>query len=73
MLSPELELPYDEFNRLQTAGKSGQAFSYGYDRYGNRWNQTLTAGSGPQPSFSFDANNRMVGYSYDAAGSSPLL
>jgi YD repeat-containing protein len=27
---------YDAFNRLSTAGKTGQAFSYGYDQVGNR-------------------------------------
>jgi RHS repeat-associated protein len=74
---------YDGFNRLLTSncsatcpdGQSTQGFSYGYDRYGNRWNQTVTAGSGPQPSFSFTGaqnggvpNNRIDGDSYDAAG-----
>jgi RHS repeat-associated protein len=74
---------YDDFNRLATStcsgvcpnGTSTQAFSYGYDRYGNRWNQTVTAGSGPQPSFSFTGaqnggipNNRIDSYTYDAAG-----
>jgi PAS domain S-box-containing protein len=33
---------YDAFNRLSTAGKTGQAFSYGYDQVGNRWQQTVT-------------------------------
>jgi RHS repeat-associated protein len=72
---------YDDFNHLLTSncsatcpdGTSAQGFSYGYDRYGNRWSQTLTAGSGPQPSFTFNGpsnvpNNRIDGYSYDAAG-----
>ncbi len=48
-------------------------FSRVYDRYGNRWQQTVTAGSGtwPQPSYSFDANNRLTGSggsTYDGAG-----
>jgi RHS repeat-associated protein len=75
---------YDGFNRLLTScssncpvGGSTPGFSYGYDRYGNRWNQTLTAGSGswPQPSFTFTGaqnggvpNNRIDSDSYDAAG-----
>ncbi len=46
-----------------------QAFSYAYDRYGNRWKQTVTAGSGGNSSLTFSGgNNRMDGYSYDAAG-----
>ncbi len=46
--------------------------SEGYDRYGNRWTQTLSgSGLGPQPSFSFNAANNQIansGYTYDAAG-----
>jgi RHS repeat-associated protein len=56
-------------------GGSSQAFTYVYDRYGNRWKQTVTAGSGPQPSYAFTGaqnggvpNNRMDSFSYDAAG-----
>ncbi len=72
---------YDDFNRVATSsctatcpdGTSTQAFVYQYDRYGNRWNQTLTAGSGPQPQLTFYGtgnvpNNRIDGQSYDAAG-----
>jgi RHS repeat-associated protein len=61
---------YDDFNRLKTAGQTGQAFSYDYDRYGNRWNQNVTAGTGPGPNYSFDANNHIsgAGIVYDAAG-----
>jgi len=74
---------YDNFNRLISSsctancpnGGSSQAFTYAYDRYGNRWNQTVTAGSGPQPSYAFTGaqnggvpNNRMDSFSYDAAG-----
>jgi RHS repeat-associated protein len=56
---------YDEFNRLATSSKTGASYTYAYDRYGNRWQQNgpytmlLTFSSG---------NNRMDGYSYDAAG-----
>jgi RHS repeat-associated protein len=72
---------YDDLNRLITSncsancpdGTSTQGFSYAYDRYANRWTQTVTAGSGPQPSLTFNGpssvpNNRIDGYSYDAAG-----
>ena len=64
-------LAYDEFNWLTSTAYSptNQAFTYGYDRYGNRWSQTVTAGSGPQPQFSFNANNNRIDqYAYDAAG-----
>ncbi len=69
---------YDDFNRLVTStctatcpsSQSSLAFSYVYDRYGNRWQQNVTAGSGPQPQYSFDVNNRITAsvYTYDAAG-----
>lgn len=35
---------------------------------GNRWRQNLTSGTGPQPSYSFNANNQIIGLGYDAAG-----
>ena len=76
---------YDGFNRLCASNQGGQtsllctstnntgqkAFTYAYDRFGNRWNQTITAGSGPAPSYGFDANNHITGatgVTYDAAG-----
>ncbi len=66
---------YDEFDRLTSSIRINNGdqsnFSYTYDRYGNRWAQTVTQGSGPQPNLSFDpATNRIssTGYSYDAAG-----
>jgi RHS repeat-associated protein len=70
---------YDDFNRLVsssctagcpgTGNQNGLAFSYVYDRYGNRWQQNMTVGSiGPQPQYSFDANNRIIGFTLDAAG-----
>jgi RHS repeat-associated protein len=61
----------DDFNRLISANRNSgqQAFSYTYDRWGNRWAQTVTAGSGGSWSASFNtANNQIVGYNYDAAG-----
>jgi len=64
---------YDDMNRLashsQVFGGSNASFSYSYDRYGNRWHQTLTGGIGPRPSYSFNtSNNQIAGYSYDAPG-----
>ena len=63
---------YDYLNRLSTSNQnSGQeAFSYGYDPLGNRTSQTQTAGSCcGNLSLSYAGNNnRMSGYSYDAAG-----
>jgi RHS repeat-associated protein len=72
---------YDDFNRVGTSNctatclntQSAQAFTYQYDRYGNRWNQTVTTGTGPQPQLTFNGpgnvpNNRIDGQSYDAAG-----
>ena len=67
-------LGYDEFNRLKsltvTSGTQNN-FSYVYDRYGNRWQQNITAGSGPSPQLSFNTANNQVtngGIAYDAAG-----
>jgi YD repeat-containing protein len=63
---------YDEFNRLTSANiNSGQsAYSFTYDRWGNRTAQTLTAGtSGWHWTGSFNnLTNQAVGYSYDIAG-----
>lgn len=63
---------YDSLNRLSTASTSGQAFQYGYDSFGNRKNQTVTAGSGPQPTYTFNNNKNQLdpttGVTYDAAG-----
>jgi len=59
---------YDEFDRLTGANfpGAGRAYTYSYDRWGNRLAQTQTPGTNPAP-FSFTAN-RIDGYSYDAAG-----
>jgi RHS repeat-associated protein len=65
---------YDEFNRLTArtvAGSSApQNYTYGYDRYGNRWSQTAADG-GPSPQLTFSSTTNQItsaGYSYDAAG-----
>ena len=57
--------------RVSTANKNSgqQAFSYGYDQLGNRTSQSVTAGSGGTLSLSYlGNNNRMDGFTYDAAG-----
>ena len=68
---------YDDFNRLVSSacsancpdGQNTQGFGYVYDRYANRWQQNVTAGSGPQPVATFNnAKNQLDGYSYDADG-----
>ena len=62
---------YDSANRLyqaHTTDGSGKSLTYGYDQYGNA---TCTAGSQNVVcnALSFNtANNRLSGYSYDAAG-----
>ena len=76
---------YDDFNRLCASNQGGQtslscsssnntgtqAYKYVFDRFGNRWQQNVTAGSGHMSSLGFDANNRITsgsGVTYDAAG-----
>ena len=78
---------YDALGRLATAVTTGSAqfakwgISETYDRYGNRTNQTVTAGSAPANSLSFATTpvpptsppggaytNRPDGYSFDASG-----
>jgi RHS repeat-associated protein len=68
---------YDSLARLSTALTSGSVnypqwgLSWGYDRYGNRLNQTLTAGSGYSGSVSVSPSSNRIsstGYSYDADG-----
>src|SRR5882724_8053304 len=59
---------YDALNRLQTAQEnSGASWSQtnGYDRYGNRW---IDLGGGVQNLYFNASNNRISGWSYDAAG-----
>jgi RHS repeat-associated protein len=65
---------YDFMDRLigatkSTNGVNNLQLSYNYDRFGNRWKQNVLLGSGPAPQYTFSAeNNRIDGYSYDAAG-----
>ena len=62
---------YDALNRLATAGTTngtwGQAFAY--DGFGNLTGKTVTQGSAPTLSVSFDpVTNHQNGQSYDANG-----
>jgi RHS repeat-associated protein len=67
---------YDDLNRMTSANVTGQThfgsidFTYAYDRFGNRWQQNVTLGSGPTSSLAFDANNHIIGsgITYDGAG-----
>lgn len=65
---------YDSERRLIAATTNGSAnfpkwgLGESYDRYGNRWTQTVTAGSGFAVSLGFNNNNQPQGYTYDASG-----
>jgi RHS repeat-associated protein len=68
---------YDDLNRMTSASVSANggvrlpaSWTYVYDRFGNRWQQNVTSGSGPSSSLSFDANNHIIGsgITYDDAG-----
>jgi RHS repeat-associated protein len=60
---------YDSLNRLTSALSPTTGLSWSYDSFGNRWQQTATKGSAPQPVASFTtATNRADGVCYDAAG-----
>ncbi|MBB5345865.1 RHS repeat domain-containing protein [Tunturibacter empetritectus] len=62
---------YDEFNRVASRTQ-GTNFTYTYDLYGNRTQQTLTQGGpAPSPSYTVNAANNQIqqaGFVYDAAG-----
>ncbi|HXX20148.1 MAG TPA: RHS repeat-associated core domain-containing protein [Candidatus Acidoferrum sp.] len=65
--------PYDAFNRLTGSNQNNgtTTYSYVYDRFGNRWQQSVTHGSGSSSSLGFDANNHITGITgvtFDAAG-----
>jgi len=66
---------YDTVGRLSTAATVGSTnypqwgLSETYDRYGNRWAQTVMAGTAPMVSLSYNAaTNQPNGYTYDASG-----
>jgi RHS repeat-associated protein len=73
--STTVSYTYDQLNRLSTAtsvtgGDTNWGLSFGYDVYGNRTGQTVTAGGQGVPNFqvAFDNNNQMFGFNYDANG-----
>ena len=67
---------YDALNRLNTAVTNGSTnypkwgLSEGYDQWSNRLSQTVTAGSGPSSSLTFNGHNQPTGsgFVYDASG-----
>ena len=66
---------YDGLDRLVTASTTGSSsypvwgLSETYDRYGNRTNQSVTAGSGYNVSLTINpASNQISGFTYDASG-----
>ncbi len=69
---------YDQFGNLAgsspmpNSGYQALNFSASYDRYGNRWSESVSntpPGSGPNQSLSFNtANNQVPYYTYDAVG-----
>jgi len=66
----EVNYGYDSLNRLTSAVTTGPEWglSFVYDGFGNKTGQTVTKGTAPGLSLGVDANNRVVGASYDAAG-----
>ena len=59
---------YDSLNRLLTAAGSGWGESYVNDPFGNLSQKNITAGSAPSLSQAVNANNQIVGQSYDHNG-----
>ena len=68
-----LGFTYDSLGQLASMSNSSGVELYGwtYDRWGNRWDQTVDSGSGPSPQLSFNTSTNQIqtsGYTYDAAG-----
>jgi RHS repeat-associated protein len=70
---------YDSFGRLSAANCSGNAYcpaanggpvdyTYAYDRYGNRWQQKPTSGTGITELLTFNSNNQVASNAYDPLG-----
>ncbi len=67
---------YDDLGRLLTAqlppsGTILRTYQYDYDRFGNRWAQTVTAGSGYNGSLSLDTTSNRItspNFTYDGSG-----
>jgi RHS repeat-associated protein len=80
-LGRSVRFDYDPVQRITSAKTCGSSafpqwsLAQSYDRFGNRWSQTVTAGSGPSSSLSFGANgmnssttNQPNGYTFDPSG-----
>jgi RHS repeat-associated protein len=52
---------YDRLDRVMNAAAPTGSVSYAIDPFGNKTGQTVTAGSGPAPSFGVNANNQLTG------------
>jgi RHS repeat-associated protein len=70
---------YDSFGRLSAANCAGNAYcpaanggavnyTYAYDRYGNRWQQNVTSGTGINTLLTFNTNNQVTSNTYDVLG-----
>ncbi|HKV28028.1 MAG TPA: hypothetical protein VJN90_07130, partial [Candidatus Acidoferrales bacterium] len=65
---------YDGVNRLISTTTNGSTnypkwgLSESYDQWSNRLSQSVTAGSGPSSSLTFNGHNQPSGYSYDGSG-----
>ncbi len=72
---------YDPLQRMNSAKTCGSSafpqwgLAESYDRFGNRWGQSVTAGTAPAPQLTFGINgpdssttNQPIGYTYDPSG-----
>jgi RHS repeat-associated protein len=61
---------YDHLNRLSTASGPNGSLSYSIDNFGNKTEQTVTAGTGPAPDYGVATTNALTGngLTYDLAG-----
>jgi RHS repeat-associated protein len=72
---------YDPLKRMNSANSCGSSnfpkwgLAENFDRFGNRWTQTVTAGSGPSSDLSFGSSgmnssttNQPNGYTFDLSG-----
>jgi RHS repeat-associated protein len=71
----EVNYSYDALNRLSSAVTTGTEWglSFSYDGFGNKTGQTVTKGTAPGMSIAVDANNRVVGATYDGAGNTTVV
>jgi len=71
----DVQYTYDSLQRLVAAQTAGPQWgdAYAYDGFGNLLSKTVTKGSAPGMSASYDpATNRPVGGNYDANGNAPI-